>query len=193
MRALFSLLFGAGMFIFLDRLKRKVLASRLLIFTLDVYYGCFFLGLIHAYLLLWYGEILFSYALMGFLVYSFRNMAPKKLIFIALILFSIGTVWNYADYKSDVKMIENLELVEQFKSEGKALTDELEEATEQWEDLQKERSPEAIAEYNSNMQKNYFGVVAFLAPQNFNFHKYYLFRYDVWDILSMMLLGIAFF
>jgi uncharacterized protein len=120
-------------------------------------------------------------------------MAPKKLIFIALILFSIGTVWKYADYKSDVKMIENLELVEQFKSEGKALTDELEEATEQWEDLQKERSPEAIAEYNSNMQKNYFGVVAFLAPQNFNFHKYYLFRYDVWDILSMMLLGIAFF
>jgi len=192
MRALFSLLFGAGMFIFLDRLEKKGAGIK----AADIYFRrllwLLLFGLIHAYLLLWYGEILFSYALMGFLVYSFRNMAPKKLIFIALILFSIGTVWNYADYKSDVKMIENLELVEQFKSEGKALTDELEEATEQWEDLQKERSPEAIAEYNSNMQKNYFGVVAFLAPQNFNFHKYYLFRYDVWDILSMMLLGIAF-
>jgi uncharacterized protein len=193
MRALFSLLFGAGMFIFLDRLEKKGAGIK----AADIYFRrllwLLLFGLIHAYLLLWYGEILFSYALMGFLVYSFRNMAPKKLIFIALILFSIGTVWKYADYKSDVKMIENLELVEQFKSEGKALTDELEEATEQWEDLQNERSPEAIAEYNANMQKNYFGVVAFLAPQNFNLHKYYLFRYDVWDILSMMLLGIAFF
>ena len=193
MRALFSLLFGAGMFILLDRMEKKDAGIK----AADIYFRrlmwLLVFGLIHAYFILWTGEILFTYALMGFLVYSFRNMAPKKLIIIALVLFTVGTVWNYVDYKSNVKLIENLEMVEQFKIDGKALTDELKGATKKWEEMQTERSPEAIAEYNTNMQKDYFSVVAFLAPINLNFQRYYLFRYDVWDVLSMMLLGIAFF
>ncbi len=193
MRALFSLLFGAGMFILLDRLEKRGAGIK----AADIYFRrlmwLLLFGLIHAYLILWTGEILFSYALMGFLVYSFRNLAPKTLIIIALVLFCAGTLWNYADYKSDVKFMENLSMAEQFKTDGKELTKELEEATSKWEELQKERTPEAIAEYNANMKKNYFGVVAFLAPINMHFEKYYLYRYDVWDILSMMLLGIAFF
>jgi uncharacterized protein len=193
MRALFSLLFGAGMFILLDRLEKKGAGIK----AADIYFRrlmwLLVFGLIHAYLILWTGEILFSYALMGFFVYSFRNMAPKKLIIVAAILFSAGTVWNYADYKSDVKFMDNVATAEQFKAEGKALTDELKTAKVKWEDLQKERSPQAVAEYNANMKKNYFGVVAFLAPINMHFEKYYFYRYDVWDILSMMLLGIAFF
>ena len=193
MRALFSLLFGAGMFILLDRMEKKDAGIK----AADIYFRrlmwLLVFGLIHAYFILWTGEILFTYAVMGFLVYSFRNMAPKKLIIIALVLFTVGTVWNYVDYKSNVKLIENLEMVEQFKIDGKALTDELKGATKKWEEMQTERSPEAIAEYNTNMQKDYFSVVAFLAPINLNFQRYYLFRYDVWDVLSMMLLGIAFF
>lgn len=193
MRALFSLLFGAGMFILLDRMEKKGAGIK----AADIYFRrllwLLFFGLIHSYLILWTGEILFTYAVMGFLVYSFRNMAPKKLIIAAAVLFSIGTIWNYADYKSDVKFMANVEMAEQFNTDGKALTDELKEATEKWDDLQKERSPKAIADYNANMKKNYFGVVAFLAPINLQEQQYYLFRYDLWDILSMMLIGIAFF
>ena len=193
MRALFSLLFGAGMFILLDRLEKRGAGIK----AADIYFRrlmwLLLFGLIHSYLLLWTGEILYSYALMGFLVYTFRNMAPKKLIIAALILFSVGTIWNYADYKSDVKFTDNVAMAEQFKAEGKTLTDELKKADMKWEEMQKERSPEAIAEYNANMKENYFGVVAFLAPINMHFEKYYFYRYDAWDILSMMLLGIAFF
>jgi uncharacterized protein len=43
------------------------------------------------------------------------------------------------------------------------------------------------------MRKGYFDVVAFLAPISMNFHEHFPYRYDVWDILSMMLLGIALF
>ncbi|TXD51385.1 MULTISPECIES: DUF418 domain-containing protein [unclassified Polaribacter] len=193
MRALFSLLFGAGMFILLDRMEKKGAGIK----AADIYFRrltwLLVFGIIHGYLLVWTGEILFNYALMGFLVYSFRNMTPKKLIIIALVLFSTGTVWNYADYKANVKLMENVAMAEQFKTDGKELTEDLKTAQVKWEELQKKRSPEAIAEYNSNMQKNYFGVVAFLAPINMHFETYYLYRYDVWDILSMMLLGIAFF
>ncbi|TXE18784.1 DUF418 domain-containing protein [Psychroserpens burtonensis] len=193
MRALFSLLFGAGMFILLDRMEKKGAGIK----AADIYFRrltwLLVFGLIHGYLLVWTGEILFNYALMGFLVYSFRNMLPKKLIIIALVLFSLGTIWNYADYKSNVKMMENVAMAEQFKTDGKELTDDLKTAHVKWEELQKERSPEAIEEYNANMKKDYFGVVAFLAPINMHIETYYLYRYDVWDILSMMLLGIAFF
>ncbi|WP_178987510.1 DUF418 domain-containing protein [Winogradskyella schleiferi] len=193
MRALFSLLFGAGMFILLDRLEKKGAGIK----AADIYFRrlmwLLVFGLIHAYLILWVGEILFSYSLMGFLVYSFRNLAPKKLIIIAILLFSAGTLWNYGDYKSDIKFMEKVELAAQYKTEGKVLTNDLKEATAKWEERQRERSPEAIAEHNKNMQSDYFSVVAFLAPINMHFGKYYLYRYDVWDILSMMLLGIAFF
>lgn len=193
MRALFSLLFGVGMFILLDRLEKKGAGIE----AANIYFRrltwLLVFGIIHAYLLLWVGEILFSYALQGFLVYTFRNMAPRKLIFSAILLFSIGTLWNYADYKKEVKFTENVAMVNQYKADGKELTDELKETSYAWEKIQSERSPEAIEKHNANMRKGYFDVVAFLAPINMNFHEHFPYRYDVWDILSMMLLGIALF
>ncbi len=193
MRALFSLLFGVGMFILLDRLEKKGAGIE----AANIYFRrltwLLVFGLIHGYLLLWVGEILYSYALMGFLVYTFRNMAPKKLIFAAILLFAIGTLWNYADYKKKVKFMEDVSLVNQYKTDGKELTDELKEASQKWEKMQSERTPKAIAAHNENMRKGYTDVVAFLAPINMHFDKYYSYRYDVWDVLSMMLLGIALF
>ena len=128
MRALFSLLFGVGMFIFLDRLLKKGAGIK----AADVFFRrltwLLVFGLIHGYLLLWVGEILYQYALMGFLVYSFRSMAPKKLIATALILFTIGTVWNYVDYKGAEKWVAGVEEAKQYKAEGKELTKELKEA-----------------------------------------------------------------
>lgn len=41
------------------------------------------------------------------------------------------------------------------------------------------------------MRKNYVEVVAFLAPINRFYDKFFTYRYDLWDVLSMMLLGIA--
>ncbi len=193
MRALFSLLFGVGMFILLDRLEKKGAGIE----AANIYFRrltwLLVFGLIHGYLLLWMGEILYSYALMGFLVYTFRNMAPKKLIFAAIILFGLGTLWNYADYKKDVKFMEDVTMVNQYKTDGKELTDDLKEASQKWEKMQSERTPESIKEYNENMRKGYTDVVTFLAPINMKTDTYFSYRYDVWDILSMMLLGIALF
>lgn len=193
MRALFSLLFGVGMFIFLERLLKKGAGIR----AADVFFRrltwLLVFGLIHGYLLLWVGEILYQYALMGFLVYSFRSVVPKKLILTALVLFSIGTVWSYFDYKGAEKWVAGVEEAKLYESEGKELTKELKEAKESWEKMQEKRSPEAIAAYNEKMHQGYFGVVAHLAPINFEFDTIWPYRSDVWDVLSMMLIGIALF
>tara|TARA_R110001632_G_scaffold64960_11_gene154247 strand:- start:1612 stop:2907 length:1296 start_codon:yes stop_codon:yes gene_type:complete len=193
MRALFSLLFGVGMFIFLDRLEKKGAGIN----AANIYFRrlmwLLVFGLIHGYLLLWTGEILFDYALMGFVVFSFRNLSPIKLTIVAVVLFSIGALWNYSDYKSDIKFVENVALVESYKLEGKALTTELKGTDLKWTKREFERSPEGIAEHNTNMRKGYLDVVAFLAPENKHTDIDWPYRWDLWDILSMMLIGIALF
>ena len=193
MRALFSLLFGVGMFIFLDRLEKKGAGIN----AANIYFRrlmwLLVFGLIHGYLLLWTGEILFDYALMGFMVFSFRNLSPIKLTTVAVVLFSIGALWNYIDYTSDIKFVEDVALVKNYKLEGKALTEELKEVDLKWENLELKKSPEGIAEYNTNMRKGYLDVVAFLAPENKHTDIDWPYRWDLWDILSMMLIGIALF
>ncbi|MFC4720873.1 DUF418 domain-containing protein [Geojedonia litorea] len=193
MRALFSLLFGVGMFILLDRLEKKGAGLK----GANIYFRrllwLLVFGLIHGYLLLWTGEILYQYALMGFLVYSFRYLAPKKLIFGALLLFSIGALWSYADYKKDVKYMEDVALIETYRAEGKELTKDLKESDFKWQNRNYERSAEGVAEFNDNMRKGYFDVVAFLGPINQHTDENWPYRYDLWDVLSMMFLGIALF
>jgi uncharacterized protein len=193
MRALFSLLFGVGMFVLLDRLEKKGAGIN----SANVYFRrltwMLVFGLVHSYLFLWVGEILYNYALMGFLVFSFRNLAPKNLIIIAAFLFSAGALWNYADYRKDMKLVEDLALVGTYKAAGKSLTKELKEAEEKWQKHQEERSPAAIDEYNSNMRQSYFHVAGFIAPKSTESNKNDPYRWDPFDVLSMMLLGIAFF
>ncbi|MDO8966585.1 DUF418 domain-containing protein [Algoriphagus sp.] len=193
MRGLFSLLFGVGMFIFLDRLTKRGAGIK----AADIFFRrliwLLVFGLIHGYLLLWTGEILYDYALMGFLVYSFRNMAPKKLIVAASVLVLGGMIWNYSDFRASEKLVADVSLIDSYKAENKELTKELEESQTKWEKFQEERSPEFIAEFNSSMQKGYFDVVSFLAPINLHFDTWMSYRYGLWDVLSMMLVGIALF
>ncbi|MEB2785593.1 DUF418 domain-containing protein [Algoriphagus persicinus] len=193
MRGLFSLLFGVGMFIFLDRLSKRGAGIK----AADIFFRrltwLLVFGLIHGYLLLWTGEILYDYALMGFLVYSFRNMAPKKLITAATILVLGGMVWNYSDFRKSEKLVADVALIDTYKAENKELTKELKESQTQWVKMQEERSPEFIAEYNTSMRKGYFDVLAFLAPINSHYDQFMSYRYGLWDILSMMLIGIALF
>lgn len=193
MRGLFSLLFGVGMFILLDRMDKRQAGIK----GADIYFRrltwLLLFGVLHAYLLIWAGEILFNYALMGFLVYSFRNLASKTLVIIALVLFSIGSLWNYLEYKGKVDFLDKVEQAKVLTAEGKELNREIKDAKEEWEKIQDDRSPESIAFFNEGMRKGYFGVVAFNAPEVFEWKTYGPYRYDLWDILSMMLLGIALF
>ena len=193
MRALFSLLFGVGMFILLSRLEEKGAGIK----AADVYFRrllwLLVFGLIHGYLLLWTGEILYDYALMGFLVFSFRKLKARTLLFSALLLFSAGTVWGYFEHQNNVKMMEQVALAETYKASNTPLTKEMQESVAGWDEIQESHSSETIANTTENMRKGYFEVLAFLAPKNMKTDTSWFYRYDLWDILSMMLLGIALF
>ncbi len=86
---LFSFLFGFGMVIFKDRAIAKgydfvPLFSRRLFILLII-------GMIHAFLI-WHGDILISYAVIGFILLLFHNAKPKTLLIWALILIIVPTI-----------------------------------------------------------------------------------------------------
>jgi uncharacterized protein len=80
---LFSFLFGLGFVIFMERAELKVKRPHLLFVRRLLVLLSF--GLIHAYLI-WWGDILVTYALGGLLLLAFYKVKPKTLIIWAIAL-----------------------------------------------------------------------------------------------------------
>lgn len=82
-RALFSMLFGAGMLLFISRLEKKSegLLPAELYYRRQIWLLVF--GLINTYLFLWFWDILFVYAVVGMLLFPFRRLPPKALFIAA--------------------------------------------------------------------------------------------------------------
>ncbi|MFA8433005.1 MAG: DUF418 domain-containing protein [Marinifilaceae bacterium] len=99
--SLFSILFGAGVLLFIHRLDGKGLTGTQ--FHVRRMWWLLLFGLIHAYLL-WFGDILVAYSIVGFLVYMLRNSSNRLLIWLfclfffipVIIFYLLGTAMNYA-------------------------------------------------------------------------------------------------
>ena len=78
MRGLFSAMFGAGMVIFMERAAARDNSVR----AADLYcrrmLWLMAFGIVHSWLI-WSGDILYSYALCGLLLFPLRNLSPKAL------------------------------------------------------------------------------------------------------------------
>lgn len=85
MRTLFSLLFGASMALFIERADARGLSGEALQMRRLGWLLLF--GYLH-YLLLWWGDILFTYALAGLAALALRNAPPKGLALAAVALFA---------------------------------------------------------------------------------------------------------
>lgn len=84
MRGLFTLLFGASMMLFADAAERRaanpdIMQARRLVLLMAFGYA--------HYALLWWGDILFPYAVCGMLAFCLRRLAPEPLAAAALVLF----------------------------------------------------------------------------------------------------------
>lgn len=92
MRGLFSLLFGASMMLIIDRATAKGESAAQVHYRRMAWLAVF--GLAH-YFFIWFGDILFLYAIIGMIAFRFRNWAPERLIKVALIIFAVGlALWG---------------------------------------------------------------------------------------------------
>jgi len=95
MRAMFGMIFGAGILLFVSGKESSGRSATGLFYRRMLWLMLF--GLIHAHLILWIGEILYLHSVCGMLVYLFRNVNPwylaMALPLVAIIDFGAGTLF----------------------------------------------------------------------------------------------------
>ena len=194
MRALFSMMFGAGIVLFMERAlarENSVRAADLL--TRRMLWLMLF-GALHGWLI-WAGDILYAYGLFGLLVVPMRNVSPRKLLITAgvfLVLLSLAVVGFGFRQRSTRNAAMAARAVE---AQGRALTKEQQDEKKEWDEAYNQALPsrEKLQEEVDNYRKGYGGVMTQRVPvmRQLNFAPVY-FPGGV-DIWALMLIGMALF
>jgi uncharacterized protein len=193
MRGLFTLLFGAGVILLTGRLEKNGAG----ITTADIYYRrilwLLFFGIINVYILLWHGDILYPYAIFGLMLFPFRNTSVRKLFLMAGILISIGIIWDIADYNSKLSLQEEVFEIKAIKENDGLLTKSQEDKVTEWDTFTIKHTPEEVNGLIEKMHQGYFTVIFEKVKGNQFMQTWLPYRLWVWDILSFMLIGMAFY
>ncbi len=193
MRGLFSMLFGAGMLLFMTNKKEAPGQPSVAVYYYRRLLWLVFFGLINAFVILWWGDILFYYGLFGMLLFAFRKLAPKWLLILGLtcIAFAmINSSWSWSEQR-DIRA--NHMEAQLAKKEKKTLTEEQQQAESVWQKWSAPRKKTDTAQVNPftrTMQSGYIAIFKEFIPQN-AMVEVYLTYFDIWDMLSMMFIGMA--
>jgi uncharacterized protein len=191
MRALFGMVFGAGVLLFIA--NKGAGKSTHALFYRRMFWLVLF-GLIHAHLILWIGDILYLYGVCGMILYLFRNVKPKYLVMgiplVAIMDFTGSTIF-YKDIRA-----KRLDYVDAVKAQtaSQTLTDAQTKALTEWREVEKTMIPnrEDAKENTEKMKSDYSTVASYLRPIAFDGQTKYLLL-SIWDSLALMLLGLALF
>lgn len=195
-RALFSMLFGAGIILFVTRQEKKVDGLWPADYFLRRQLWLMVFGLFNAFILLWFWDILFHYACLGMIMFTFRRLSPKALIIGAAISLVLMTARENLDAFRDRKMIAKGEVIammdtavtkltEQQKADLGAMTEFKEKTSAEGKKKKMEKSLAAV-------RGGYGGFYEYQSERSFRGEINYLY-YGGWDILVFMFLGMAFF
>lgn len=195
MRGMFSMLFGAGILLFTGRSSENQQSSVVTDLFFRRLWWMLIFGIIHCYLLLWGGDILYCYAIVGMFAFSFRHLAPKQLITGTVVILILATAWNIKDYVQVKNTFEASVAANLKKDQGQTLTEKETAAIEKWTAKVKEEkvSPEDLKKEMEARSKGYWSIVMHRAPENMAAETFFVYRYNFLDTLAMMLWGMAFF
>ena len=195
-RAIFSMLFGAGIILFTSRAEKKLAGVLPAEYFLRRQLWLLVFGLFDAWLLLWYGDILFDYACLGIIMYVFRKLSPRKLMIGAGICFLLMVARENRDLYLEKAVITKGEqvaaidttktkLTELQKEQLTAMTDMKERSTQEKKVKRMEKS---IRKTTGSFAEVYEFRTAILESILLRFVYF-----GVWDVLAFMFLGMAFF
>ena len=150
------------------------------------------IGAIHAYLI-WIGDILFMYALIGMLAYLFRRRTPKTLIIIACFLIPVTLLFNFGNVYQTNKMMGMAAEVELLVEQGEELDDEQEQLLEDWVDMRAFMMPtdDDIATEVEVYRGDYVGIVQHRAPIVAMMQIFFIFGYGLFRVGGLMLICMA--
>jgi uncharacterized protein len=190
MRALFGMIFGAGVLLFVSK-KEQAGRSVTRLFYRRMFWLVLF-GLIHAHLILWIGDILYLYGFCGMLVYLCRKVKPIYLVLaiplVAVFDFTTGTLYYQHIRTKRIAYAEASAVA----AENKPLTEAQNDALAQWREIEKTLIPnrEDARENTRKMKSDYATVASYVRPLAWKFETI-LMPIEIWDSLALMLLGLA--
>jgi uncharacterized protein len=190
-RGLFSLLYGAGIAIMAASLDRSARPhAQDLFFRRNLWLVVF--GVVHGFLLLWTGEILFFYGATALFVYGLRNETPRTLVALAVGGLLFNAAWNGLDTYNALQKHRAFTVADSVRVAGDSLTTEQKGDIEAWQGFVKKFKPDSavLQKEIRAKQGSYWDVLKSQAGYLTYFQSWFLYRY-FFDIWSMMLLGIA--
>ena len=195
-RALFSILFGAGIILFITRQEKKVgnLEPADNFFRRQLWLLVF--GLFNAYVLLWFWDILFHYACCGMILFAFRKLSPKMLIIAAGVCLLLMMLRENTDLYRDKSKIHLGALVARIDTTKTKLTDKQKEQLEAMTGLKEKASLESRKkEMENSLDKVRGSYAEFYEYQSERslFMETVFFYMGIWDLLLFMFLGMAFY
>lgn len=190
MRALFGMIFGAGVLLFVSKKEKTGRPVTGLFYRRMLWLMAF--GLIHAHLILWDGDILYLYGLCGMLVYLFRNVRPRYLVLgvplVAVLDFGVGTLLYQYVREARIDYVEATTAT----AAGQELTPGQSRAVERWREIEKSALPNrADAEENTRKMKGDYATVASHVRWEALLMETLFVPYILWDSIALMLLGLA--
>ena len=195
-RALFSMLFGAGIILFISRQEKKVegIMPAEYFFRRQLWLLVF--GLFNAFILLWFWDILFHYAICGMILFAFRRLSPKALIIAAAVCLLLQTARNNVDFYRDKKVIAKGEMIAKIDTAQSKLTDVQKEQLAPMKELKEKMSAEGkkkeMEKSLRKMRGSYGELYEYQSGRSFYGEVQYTYN-GLWDILIFMFLGMAFY
>jgi len=193
MRCLFSMVFGASVILLTGRVEARTGAS-----AADIYYRrnlwLLVFGLVHSFLLFW-GDILFPYALCALILFPFRKLPAKKLLLIGGLFIAFKAGWLTVDAFRQVERRDLAAAALVAEKTGRKPTEEQAEAKREIEAQlsQRKPSPGDLDKEAKKWQGNPWEVISTRAKAAAAWQGLPYYHPANCDILSMMFIGMAFF
>ncbi len=193
MRALFSMLFGAGVILLTSRLEKRGEGTRAADIFLRRNLWLVAIGVIHGYFL-WFGDILYSYAITALLfLYPCRKLSGRVLVTAGVAVFAVAGIYNVVRYEKRKQVVQRGQVAAAAEAAGQKLTDEQKEDLRAWQKIQKAAHPEAaeLEKEKSEMRSGYWAVMGRYADITFDVQSTSYYRFGFCDYLGMMLIGMG--
>ena len=195
-RALFSMLFGAGILLFVGSKEKKMggLLPADYFFRRQLWLMVF--SLIDVFILLWNGDILLDYACLGMIMFAFRKLSPKALLIGAGLCFIFMLARENRDLYQDKKMIHRGEMIAAIDTSKTKLDIIQKEQLGAMQDFKEKNTHDSKVKQMGKAILKTNGT--YEALYEYRTSKYvdelvkYLF-FGIWDVLLFMFLGMAFF
>ncbi len=189
-RALFSILFGAGVILLSSRLESAGRTdSADVFFRRNLWLIAF--GLFNAWVLLWVGDILYFYGITALFLFAFRKLAGKTLLALGVATFVLGAAWTGLETTNLLNLHDRAEQAEKVPEAKR--TKEQKQTIEQWQEESRAGPPPgAFQEARKKHTASYWSALEARASIITKFQSWFLYRY-FFDIFGMMMIGMALF